>query len=784
MKHRHSFFLILTLLIIQAGCGGGGGDSSTSGSYRTNVQIVVGQTRTVSHETGTLLKDSAEIPSSVANIRFTISAPDMGTILRVISVAGRTTITESFEVPVGPNRRFLVEALDSAGNVIFRGDIFADVGQQPLSLTVSTVNTDPIAPIFAGLTTITEISTTSLVLNWSPATDNVTPQSKIQYLVFMSTTPGGESLSTPTFTTGAGATSYSVTGLSPSTAYYFIVRAKDEIGNTEANQVEGAATTLTPPDLTAPSFHGLGSATAVSETRIDLSWSAASDLISKQSNIVYLIYEATTSGGESFATPTFTTAGGATSYTITGLNSSTPYFFVVRARDEAGNIDQNIVEKSARTPDGIPPAFGGLSSAVALSPNSIQLSWSPATDNASLSGNIVYLIYKAASSGGQNFSSPDFTTSAGATSYTITGLNSSTSYFFVVRARDEASNIDQNILEKSARTPDGTPPAFGGLSSAVALSPNSIQLSWSPATDNASLSGSIVYLIYKAASSGGQNFSSPDFTTSAGATSYTVAGLGPSTTYFFVVRARDEAGNIDQNIVEKSARTPDGTPPVFGGLSYAVAQSHKSIQLSWSPATDDTSPSGNIVYLIYMATSSGGQNFSSPNFTTSAGAISYTVTGLNPSTTYFFVVRAQDEAGNVDKNSVEIPATTQQSVATTLSNPVYSLVGLNDYPDPLGGLPFSTYSLGFDYSDINGDANAESGATLRLQAQFPGGAYYDMDATSKLNGINGYSGTVHFNNHIRWDVTTQVVETITLTDGGQNISNAIQYTINRPEGAN
>jgi hypothetical protein len=158
-----------------------------------------------------------------------------------------------------------------------------------------------------------------------------------------------------------------------------------------------------------------------------------------------------------------------------------------------------------------------------------------------------------------------------------------------------------------------------------------------------------------------------------------------------------------------------------------------------------------------------------------------------------FLIEALDSAGNVAFQG-DVYATvgvtpltltiTMVSTVPMLSNPVYSLVGLNNYVDPAGGLPYSTYNIGFDYSDINGDANVEAGATLRLQAQFIGGYYYDNDMTHVLSGINGYSGSVRFDVHIRWDITTRVVETITLTDGGGNISNAIEITIDRPEGAN
>lgn len=94
-------------------------------------------------------------------------------------------------------------------------------------------------------------------------------------------------------------------------------------------------------------------------------------------------------------------------------------------------------------------------------------------------------------------------------------------------------------------------------------------------------------------------------------------------------------------------------PPVFGGLTSVTATS-TSVTLFWSPATDDVSQQAAIVYDIYISASSGGQNFSAPDFTTPAGATSHTITtGLTPGTTYYFVVRAKDAAGNRDSNTAE-----------------------------------------------------------------------------------------------------------------------------------
>lgn len=542
---------------------------------------------------------------------------------------------------------FVVRAVDEAGNA-------DDNVVERDALT-----TDVTPPEFGGVVDATAAGGDALLVSWTLATDNASAPGAIRYRVYLATAPGAQDFTMPAAVTSGGATSTTLSGLLPSTTYHVVVRAVDEAGNEDQNLVERAAAT---GDTVPPTFAGASGATGGANA-VTLTWAAATDDLTPSSEIVYLIYRSTVPGGESFAAPTYVTPPGATSFAAGGLAVSTTYYFVVRARDLAGNTDLNLVERSATTlavADTMPPTFAGATSAVSTGASSIRLTWSAATDNASASNQIVYLVYQASSAGGQNFAAPTYTTLAGVTSYEVTGLSPSTTYHFVVRARDQAGNIDANTAGvNAATTGDVVAPAFGGVATASAVGASSVALSWAPATDDVTASNQIVYLVYQASSSGGQSFASPTFTTMSGATGFVVSGLAPATTYYFVVRARDLAGNVDANTVERSAATgSDTTPPTFAGATGATGVSASSLEVTWAPATDNVSSSAQIVYELYASTTSGGQTFGNPTATTPAGVTSHTLTGLLASTTYHVVVRARDEAGNLDGNTVQVNATT------------------------------------------------------------------------------------------------------------------------------
>jgi hypothetical protein len=129
-----------------------------------------------------------------------------------------------------------------------------------------------------------------------------------------------------------------------------------------------------------------------------------------------------------------------------------------------------------------------------------------------------------------------------------------------------------------------------------------------------------------------------------------------------------------ERVLEWLALPPDTEPPVFGGIQYVNDTIWVgTLNLSWEAASDRSTP---ITYNIYMATTSGGQDFSTPNYMTTNTR--YKVTELTNGATYYFVVRAEDALGNEDANTVELSCTP----SGTISDPVtrYAvIVGISNY---------------------------------------------------------------------------------------------------------
>jgi len=122
---------------------------------------------------------------------------------------------------------------------------------------------------------------------------------------------------------------------------------------------------------------------------------------------------------------------------------------------------------------------------------------------------------------------------------------------------------------------------------------------------------------------------------------------------------------VKKAAAKKSKTT--GVAPTFAGVQSATDCIHidpqpllpppvqRVVQLAWNPATDPNTASSKIVYDIYYSPTSGGEDYSHPNWTTDPGATHYTadISRLGPA---YFVVRARDQAGHQDQNTVQLMA--------------------------------------------------------------------------------------------------------------------------------
>jgi chitodextrinase len=139
----------------------------------------------------------------------------------------------------------------------------------------------------------------------------------------------------------AGSTlTYSDNNVSPNTQYSYVVKARDPSNNT--SDASNTATLTTPSiDSEKPTAPSGLQATAMTASRIDLSWTASSDNVGVTNYDIYRV---------GVATPIASVPGNQTTYSDTSVLSGTQYTYTVKARDAAGNVSDASNSASATTP--------------------------------------------------------------------------------------------------------------------------------------------------------------------------------------------------------------------------------------------------------------------------------------------------------------------------------------------------------------------------------------------------------------------------------------------------
>jgi hypothetical protein len=467
----------------------------------------------------------------------------------------------------------------------------------------------------------------------------------------------------------------------------------------------------TTPTKVPPTFGGVTGVAPASATSLLVVWNAGTDPTNPGAPLRYNVYFGTSSS-LTYTNP-LATAPNALSLVIGNLTTGTEYTVGVRAVNGAGIEDKNtMVLKATPGPDTMGPMFQGLATAAPGGSGAVKLTWNAATDDKSSAAAISYLVYESETSidsetgPTQDFSQPVLVTPPGATSVLVTRLGDPTiPRYFIVRARDASGNTDTNMVEKSSTPgPDTVPPVFGGCAAAAKVQALTIADSWVAATDDVSDPANITYDVYSSKTSGKYDFTTP-FAVVKGQTEAIITGLQPSTQYFFVCRAKDEAGNEDQNTVEVTATTgKNPNPPTFAGITTITPDAiHRSAGLTWAAGMDNSGSGVPLVYDVYISTTSMGENYNRPPFATSAGgATSINVSNLPSNTTVYFVVRARDGDGNHDTSNPPVEKSMMTDVSFALDiQTIFAndcgVVGCHVPGSPTGGLVLAP---GFAYSNI------------------------------------------------------------------------------------
>ena len=202
--------------------------------------------------------------------------------------------------------------------------------------------------------------------------------------------------------------------------------------------------------------------------------------------------------------------------------------------------------------------------------------------------------------------------------------------------------VYNQVTDTFAPSKPGTP---SGSSSTF----DSIDISWAASTDN--FGSALTYRVYRDGVQIDQFASS-----STGSVSYTDTGLPAGSTHSYQVDAVDAANNaslLSDTSGPITVLAPDVTPPGDPGIPTGVSNSTSTIDLIWAAAVDNVST--NLTYHVFRDGQDAQHEIA--QFTSSAGTLTFTDTGLWPGSSHTYHVEAVDEAGNEGNQVASDPIT-------------------------------------------------------------------------------------------------------------------------------
>jgi hypothetical protein len=370
---------------------------------------------------------------------------------------------------------YTVTGLDTSGNTSYWFVVTAvnTVGESSPVIATNTP-TLPVALTAAPSVTAADVATfSSVTLTWAGVAGAT------GYNVYLGTTAGGESATAtnanPIGTTadGNGNVNYTVTGLAPNTAYFFLVGSINGGGvkkSTEVSIVSGSNRPAAPTGITAAPGNGT----------LTVSWTNGDDGGSAITSNTAAAYNAVTGAAAGTNCTDYVTNGYCV---ITGLTNGASYIVKVIATN-ANGASLTSGTSGVATPNYSKPSapkYPGVS----ITGNTATITWTApsATGGYAISG---YNVLVGTSATSLTINS---TVQAGVTTATIANLVSGTTYYFQVQAINALGA--GSLSSATFATVGGTAP---GAASGLAVtayqggSNSQVYLTWTAPTSNGNAS--------------------------------------------------------------------------------------------------------------------------------------------------------------------------------------------------------------------------------------------------------------------------------------------------------
>ncbi|MGH7601064.1 MAG: fibronectin type III domain-containing protein, partial [bacterium] len=537
-----------------------------------------------------------------------------------IATAGANVTTFSNVSGLSPNTEYFyrVRAHNTGGHSAYSSEANAttlpNVPTAPSSLTASAV------------------SNSQINLVW---TDNSNNEQGFK----IERTTGAADTYAEIATIGANVTSYSNTGLSPNTEYFYRVRAYNAGGHSDYSN-EANATTLP----TVPAKPGGLTAAAVSNTKINLAW------VDSSNNEAGFKIERKISQGGTGTYAQIVPQGGidanVTGFIDSSLAAKTTYFYRLRAFNAGGHSGYSNPASTTTLPN--PPATPSSLTAVAVSHSAINLTWVDNSNNE----NGFNLERKIGAAGTYVQIA---TVGVNIKSYVDTGLATNTEYFYRIRAHN-AGGHSAYSNEANATTLPTVPAKPGGLT-AAAVSNTKINLAWVDSSNNEA-----GFKIERKTAAGTYAQIVPQGGIGANVTGFIDSSLAAKTTYFYRLRAFNAGGHSgysNSTIITTLPNPPDAP----SNLTATVAGSSQ-INLTWLDNAGNENG-------FKIESKIGETGTYTEIASVGANATSYSNTGLIEDAPYFYRARAAN-TGGYSAYSNEVNAAPSDDTNLALKKPVFA----------------------------------------------------------------------------------------------------------------